>query len=150
MAAWYTEPLARPQGRDGFDRERSRQESCARVVEWYRQVSRFRSGEMRGTAYGQSEAVAGEFMVYAIGFPVRGVHDRLIRLSEDTGGGHFVLMDDAALASTFEGVVDELHHQYAIGFVPVVRDGKTHTLAIKIAGRGLTVRARNSYVAAVQ
>jgi VWFA-related protein len=96
------------------------------------------------------EAVAGEFMVYAIGFPVRGVHDRLIRLSEDTGGGHFVLMDDAALASTFEGVVDELHHQYAIGFVPVVRDGKTHTLAIKIAGRGLTVRARNSYVAAVQ
>ena len=96
------------------------------------------------------QAVAGEFMIYAIGLTGRGLHDTLTRLAEDTGGGHFVLRDDAELTSVFERVVDELHHQYAIGFVPVVRDGKTHTLELKLAGRGLTARARKRYVASTQ
>jgi hypothetical protein len=96
------------------------------------------------------QANAGEFMIYAIGLAGRGLHDTLIHLADDTGGGHFVLRDDAQLTSTFEQVVDELHHQYAIGIVPVVRDGKTHTLDVKVARTGLTAHARKAYVAATQ
>ena len=61
-----------------------------------------------------------------------------------------MLKDDAELTSTFEQVIDELHHQYTIGFVPVVRDGKTHTLGIKLRDRSLTSHARKSYVAGPQ
>ena len=96
------------------------------------------------------QAVAGEFMVYAIGLPGRGLQDPLIRLAEDTGGGHFVLKDDAELTSVFEQVVDELHHQYALGFAPVIRDGKTHTLEVEPGRPGLKARARKNYMAATQ
>jgi VWFA-related protein len=96
------------------------------------------------------QAVVGEFMVYAIGLPGRGLHDTLTRLADETGGGHFVLKDDAELTPVFEQVVDELHHQYAIGLASGVRDGKTHTLEIRLSGRGLTARARKSYLAANQ
>ena len=96
------------------------------------------------------QATVGEFMVYAIGLSGRGLHETLIGIAEDTGGGHFVLKDDAELTSTFEQVIDELHHQYTIGFVPVVRDGKTHTLGIKLRDHSLTAHARKSYVAGPQ
>jgi hypothetical protein len=96
------------------------------------------------------QAIAGEFMIYAIGLAGRGLHDTLIHLADDTGGGHFVLSDDAQLTSTFEQVVDELHHQYAIGIVARVPDSKTHTLDVKVTGTGLTAHARKTYVAATQ
>ena len=95
-------------------------------------------------------AVEGEFMVYAIGLAGRGLHDTLIHIADDTGGGHFLLKEDAQLTSTFEQVVDELHHQYAIGFAPTVRDGKTHTLQVTLTTSRLTAHARKSYVAGSQ
>jgi hypothetical protein len=48
----------------------------------------------------------------------------------------------------FDTASDELHHQYALGFTPQVLDGKMHTLTVRIAQTGATVRARKSYVAA--
>ncbi len=58
-----------------------------------------------------------------------------------------MLMDDADLSSTFERVADELHHQYALGFVPVSLDGKTHTVDVRLLRSGLVARARKSYLA---
>ena len=52
------------------------------------------------------------------------------------------------LAATFTRVVDELHRQYLIGFVPQKLDGKAHDLEVRVKGEGLTARARRSYVAA--
>jgi hypothetical protein len=43
--------------------------------------------------------------------------------------------------------VDELHHQYLLGFAPQQLDGKTHKLDVRLTTPGLTVRARKSYVA---
>ena len=47
----------------------------------------------------------------------------------------------------FARVADELHSQYLIGYALPKRDGKTHDLDVRLTQRGLTARARKSYVA---
>jgi VWFA-related protein len=71
----------------------------------------------------------------------------LPKIAAATGGGYFELTDTSDLSSTFRRVADELHHQYALGFTPTNLDGKMHTLTVKVAGTGMTVRARRSYLA---
>jgi VWFA-related protein len=95
----------------------------------------------------QKLALEGEFMVYAIGMEGPGLTGGLIRLADDTGGGRFELKRNADLAAAFTAVLEELHHQYALGFSPVSLDGRTHLLDVRLARRGLTARARKSYLA---
>ncbi len=71
----------------------------------------------------------------------------LPKIAAATGGGYFELTDTVDLPSTFKRVAEELHHQYALGFTPQNLDGKMHTLAVTVAGSGMTVRARKSYLA---
>lgn len=68
----------------------------------------------------------------------------LARLAENTGGGYTEIRPRQDLAAEFGRIVDELHQQYLLGFVPVERDGKTHTVDVKVRGDG-EVRARRSY-----
>ena len=73
--------------------------------------------------------------------------DGLPKIAATTGGGYFELTSTNDLASTFARVVDQLHHQYALGFTPAVLDGKMHALEVRLTGAGMTVRARKSYLA---
>lgn len=90
-------------------------------------------------------AIDESFMVYAIGMEGTGLERDMVDLSEQSGGGHFQLKADADLSETFARVVDELRHQYVLGFVPAVLDGKVHTLEVRTTNPGLTARARKSY-----
>jgi Ca-activated chloride channel family protein len=104
-------------------------------------------------------ARAEEVMVYSIGLQneyfngqqrVRSSPDRgLKRLSEETGGGFFLLKKTDELGSTFTRVAQELHSQYILGFSPETLDGKVHKLDVKIKKPGMTARARRSYVATI-
>jgi VWFA-related protein len=71
----------------------------------------------------------------------------LPKIAGATGGGYFELTTTKDLAATFARVADELHRQYALGFTPEKLDGKMHSLEVKVAGDGRTVRARKSYLA---
>jgi VWFA-related protein len=71
----------------------------------------------------------------------------LPKIAAATGGGYFELTSTNDLGATFARVADELHHQYALGFTPEKLDGKMHSLDVKLAGEGRTVRARRSYLA---
>jgi VWFA-related protein len=93
-------------------------------------------------------ALERDFMLYAIGMEGPGLGGGLIKLTDDTGGGQFELQRNEDLAAAFKDVLDELHHQYALGFTPVALDGRTHQLEVRVTGKGLTARARKSYVAA--
>ena len=116
--------------------------------------SKFGSGEV--TDRGRIEDV----MVYSIGLEneyfdgtrkVRSSPDRgLKRLSEETGGGFFLLKKTDQLTSTFTRVAQELHSQYVIGFTPQVLDGKVHKLDVRLKKPGLVARARKSYVACAE
>jgi len=98
-----------------------------------------------------------DVMVYSIGMEneymngnqrVRTKPDRgLRRLSEETGGGFFMLKKKDELGSTFTRVAQELHSQYVMGFSPERLDGKIHKLEVRVKHPGMTARARKSYVA---
>jgi Ca-activated chloride channel family protein len=113
-------------------------------------------------------ARAEDVMVYAIGMRSRGVRpmqpglgrgglrDMLVadlpdpglaRVAQETGGGYTEVRYGQDLDAAFARVAEELHSQYLIGFAPPKRDGKVHDVEVRISQRGLTPRARKSYVA---
>jgi Ca-activated chloride channel family protein len=71
----------------------------------------------------------------------------LARVAQETGGGYTEIRFGQDLAAAFARVADELHSQYLIGFAPPKRDGKRHDIDVRLAQRGLTARARKSYIA---
>ena len=103
------------------------------------------------------QARAKEIMVYSIGLETeifngqrrqRSSPDRgLKKLSEETGGGFFLLKKEAELGPTFTRVAQELHSQYVLGFSPATLDGKVHKLEVKVKKPGMSPRARKSYLA---
>jgi VWFA-related protein len=88
-------------------------------------------------------------MIYGVG--VRGREglptSEMRAITRATGGWYFELLPEADIAATMQRIADELHQQYVIGFAPAVLDGRVHRLNVKTTRRGLTVRARRSYVA---
>jgi len=71
----------------------------------------------------------------------------LARVAQETGGGYSEIRYGQDLAAAFARVADELHSQYLLGFAPPKRDGKKHDIEVRLTQRGLTARARKSYIA---
>jgi VWFA-related protein len=90
----------------------------------------------------------GGFMIYAIGLPGRELAGEVRVLADDSGGGHFVVRSEDDLGATFARVVEELHHQYVLGFASDLVDGRPHKIDVKISRAGAKVRARKTFVAA--
>jgi VWFA-related protein len=107
------------------------------------------AGNVPGLA-GSEDAVTDKaedegFMVYAIGMQGSPLENSVTRLADRTGGGFFKLAADADLSSTFLRVVEELRHQYVIGFAPPKADGRMHGVDVKVKKRGMKARARKNY-----
>ena len=68
------------------------------------------------------------------------------RLSTPTGGRVFTMARIDQLSSAFDLLLEELSHQYLIGYPPPgeVRDGKFHEIKVRVDGHN-NVRARNGY-----
>jgi len=102
-------------------------------------------------------AQAENFMIYGIGYRSRYFDgrswvttrpDRGLRpLARESGGGYFELTAADELGPTFTRVAEELHRQYVLGFSPEALDGKVHKLEVKTKVPGMSVRARQSYLA---
>jgi len=117
------------------------------------------SGARPTAADVKQRAVREGFMVYAIGMEpppvagaasgayIGGLSDEIVKVVEETGGGHFALAREADLGDTFARVAEELRHQYLIGFSPAALDGRTHKLELQVTRPGCTARGRKSYVA---
>lgn len=103
---------------------------------------------------------AGDVMFYAVVLAPRGPGvssgDRgndentlaaVDRVSALTGGGSFTAPYGRNLGDVLKGVVEELRHQYAIGFTPAVFDDRVHKLELRVTGSGRVVRTRTEYVA---
>jgi VWFA-related protein len=71
----------------------------------------------------------------------------MAKIAAATGGGYFELTATGDLLGKFDRVIDELHHQYALGFAPQRLDGKLHDLTVKVNKPGYTVRARKRFLA---
>jgi Ca-activated chloride channel family protein len=92
-------------------------------------------------------AEQGGFLIYAVGFPGRALSAKITSLADSTGGGHFTVHGHDDLPSTFARVMDELHHQYVLGFPSDLADGRVHAVDLQTTRANTKVRARRSYVA---
>jgi Ca-activated chloride channel family protein len=109
-----------------------------------------------------------DVMIYAIGMRSRGARPTmpgigrgglqamlmadmpdpgLARVAQETGGGYTEIRFGQDLGAAFTAVADELHSQYLLGFAPPKRDGRSHTIEVRVTKGGLKPRARKSYVA---
>jgi Ca-activated chloride channel family protein len=73
---------------------------------------------------------------------------RLMRqLAAGSGGRAFFSDDETTLETIFHDIVEDLRHQYLLGYAAPdnARSGELHRLRVEVPGRGLTVRARTSY-----
>jgi VWFA-related protein len=71
----------------------------------------------------------------------------LARVAEETGGGYLEIRGGEDLGSAFARVADELHAQYLLGYAPPKRDGKAHSIDVRVTEKGFKPRARKSYIA---
>jgi hypothetical protein len=71
----------------------------------------------------------------------------LAKVAQETGGGYLEIRFGQDLNEAFAHVADELHGQYLIGYAPPKRDGKVHSIDVRVNQSGLKARARRSYVA---
>jgi len=104
-----------------------------------------------------------DVMIYGVGVQSRGAApmggnpmDALVAglpdpglgtVAVNSGGGYFELKGRDDLRATFSRVVDELHHQYLLGFAPPARDGKTHKIEVRVTTKDAKIRARKTYKA---
>jgi VWFA-related protein len=79
--------------------------------------------------------------------PLQKPDEGMAKIAAATGGGYFELTSQGDLLGKFDHVIEELHHQYALGFVPQKLDGKLHDLTVKVNKSGYTARARKRYLA---
>ena len=79
--------------------------------------------------------------------PMQKPDEGMAKIAAATGGGYFELTSPGDLLGKFDRVIDELHHQYALGFVPQKLDGKLHDLTVKVNKPGYSVHARKRYLA---
>jgi len=79
--------------------------------------------------------------------PLQKPDEGMAKIATATGGGYFELTSLGDLLGKFDRVIDELHHQYALGFVSQKLDGKLHDLTVKVNKPGYSVRARKRYLA---
>ena len=92
-------------------------------------------------------------MVYTVSVGtviINGSHsttDDLAFLAKQSGAAHQRLVEYSALTSAFKSIADELHLQYLLGFAPT-SDGKRHKIEVRVKRPGVTVQARQAYVAA--
>ena len=68
------------------------------------------------------------------------------RLSMPSGGRVFAMASVDQLSTAFDTLLEELSHQYLLGYPPPgdVRDGKFHEIKVRVDGHS-NVRARNGY-----
>jgi VWFA-related protein len=100
----------------------------------------------------RKQASDSGYMIYGVevapqvrplrGEPLRGSVERM---ADETGGGYVRLEDDAEVAGVCAQIVEELRHQYVIGFTPQFRDNRAHELRVRANRTGLSVRARRTF-----
>src|SRR5215469_6697580 len=72
-------------------------------------------------------------------------------IATETGGEYFDVTPEE-YESGLEGILEQLHFRYELGFQPSVRDGKRHRLRVELAGaakkrfRGVRLHCREGYV----
>jgi len=85
-------------------------------------------------------------MVYVIAMiGTEGLNSGGLRsLAAETGGGYFVLNQQADLTPTFTRIAEELRHQYVMGYSATAGSGPAGRLEVRVKRPGITARGRRA------
>lgn len=77
------------------------------------------------------------------------MQNALKSFASKTGGTFVATPGGAEMRDAFEAIVAELGNQYTISYQPAIskQDGKFHTIEVRVARGGLTIRTRQGYIA---
>jgi len=95
----------------------------------------------------RKRAIREDFMIYAVAINGHELNSDLADVAAESGGGYIIVNDNDDLKRTLGEVINELRHQYLLGFSPAVLDGKTHKLAVQVTRPQLKARAPSGYLA---
>jgi len=74
--------------------------------------------------------------------------DTLRALTDDSGGRTEIIVSPRDLDPATAGIADELSRQYFLGYISTLpKDGRWHTIEVKVKKGNYTVRARKGYIA---
>jgi Ca-activated chloride channel family protein len=74
--------------------------------------------------------------------------DGLRAITDDSGGRTEVIISAQDLDPATAGIADELSRQYFLGYVSTLpKDGRWHTIDVRVRGGNYTVRARRGFIA---
>ena len=74
--------------------------------------------------------------------------DVLRSLTDDSGGRTEIIVSERDLDPATAGIADELSQQYFIGYATTLpKDGKWHTIDVRVRNGNYTVRARRGFIA---
>lgn len=74
--------------------------------------------------------------------------DNLRAITDDSGGRTEIIVSPQDLEPATAGIADELSRQYFLGYVSTLpKDGRWHTIDVRVRGGNYTVRARRGFVA---
>lgn len=67
----------------------------------------------------------------------------------DSGGQTVAVQNLGSLVPTFQEIGTDLRHLYRLGYVPspLVRDGRWHSISVRVPGKDVRVRTRSGYYA---
>jgi VWFA-related protein len=98
-----------------------------------------------------TRAEASDATIYMIG-QGRALHAPALQqlmkqLAAGSGGRAFFSDQEARLEAIFLDIIEDLRHQYLLGYPgpDTARNGQQHRIRVEIPGRGYTVRARQGY-----
>jgi VWFA-related protein len=102
-------------------------------------------------------AAEANVAIYAVGLSSRSMErgkslvrppDPVLReIAADTGGGYVHAGTNRDVSGVFKAMVEELHQQYMLGFIPAHADGRVHSLMVTTRRSNATIRARKHYLA---
>jgi Ca-activated chloride channel family protein len=100
-------------------------------------------------------AAAANVTIYALGLSSRNLErgkwiarapDSTLReIAEDSGGRYVYAEDGRDLSRIFTAMLEELHQQYLLAFVPTDLNGRLHSLVVTTRRPDIRVRARKHY-----
>ena len=96
-------------------------------------------------------AEGSDATIYMIGqgraLRVSALQDLMRQLATGSGGRAFFSDQEAKLDTIFREIVEDLRHQYLLGYSAPdnARSGDLHRIRVEVPGRGVSVRARTSY-----
>jgi Ca-activated chloride channel family protein len=98
-----------------------------------------------------NRAEGSDATIYMIGqgraLRVPALQQLMKQLASGSGGRAFFSADETKLETIFQEIVEDLRHQYLLGYSAPdnARSGNLHRIRVDVPGRGYSVRARTSY-----